>query len=349
VANIAGIETSTGNQVGLHRMAVVLVCLTVLLLMAGALVTSNEAGDSVPDWPMSFGRWVLGSRQFVGNVRFEYSHRVIAGAVGIFTVLTALWAWVTTARRGSDTAGVGTAGTGSAEMIGTGSGSDRVKTQYKWLALAAVIGVALQAAIGGLRVLLPGHKALIAVPHAFVAQSFFCAVVSLAVITSRSWSQAQSTRLGEFATPLRSLSIATAAGIMVQLLLGAGFRHGAIGIAPHIAGAAGVTLLVGWTVFSAWRLGGADRYLLRPAFSLCALLVVQIGLGIGAYLARLASVDDPQPLEPMISLTVAHVVVGALTLASAVLLALRCNQVITKARSASTRSALGTHASSVQV
>src|SRR5262249_36325123 len=263
-------------------MAVVLVCLTVLLLMAGALVTSNEAGDSVPDWPMSFGRWVLGSRQFVGNVRFEYSHRVVAGAVGLFTVLTALWAWVATARRGSDTAGIRTAGTGSAEMIGTGSalgtpsGSDPVKTQYKWLALAAVIGVVLQAAIGGLRVLLPGHKALIAVPHAFVAQSFFCAVVSLAVITSRSWSQGQSTRLGEFATPLRSLSIATAAGIMIQLLLGAGFRHGAIGIAPHIAGAAGVTLLVGWTVFSTWRLGGAHRYLLRPAFSLCALLVVQI-------------------------------------------------------------------------
>ncbi|HWX41090.1 MAG TPA: hypothetical protein VN345_08070, partial [Blastocatellia bacterium] len=77
----------------------------------------------------------------------------------------------------------------------------------------------------------------------------------------------------------------------------------------------------------------------RPVLMLCGLLVIQIGLGIGSYLARLAAVNDPQPLEPMISLTVAHVVVGALTLASAVVLALRCNQVIP--------AALRAHASSV--
>ena len=89
----AGADKRASGSIGLHRMAVVLACMTVVLLMAGALVTSNEAGDSVPDWPMSFGRWVVGSRQFVGNVRFEYSHRVVAGAVGIMTLLTACWAW----------------------------------------------------------------------------------------------------------------------------------------------------------------------------------------------------------------------------------------------------------------
>jgi len=264
----------------------------------------------------------LGSRQFVGNVRFEYSHRVVAGAVGVMALLTACWAW----------------------LRGAGSGRDRVAQQHRWLALAAVIGVVLQAAIGGVRVLLPGYKALIAVPHAFVAQSFFCAVVSLSVLTSRSWSQARwgqagSLHLDDSAGLLRSLSIATAAGILVQLVLGAGFRHGAIGIAPHIAGAVGVTLLVSWTVFKALRLGVTDNYLRRPALILCGLLVVQICLGIGSYLARLASVNDPQPLEPMISLTVAHVVVGALTLAAAVVLALRCNQVVP--------AAMGAHASSV--
>jgi cytochrome c oxidase assembly protein subunit 15 len=302
---------TTGESIGLHRMAVVLACMTVVLLMAGALVTSNEAGDSVPDWPMSFGRWVLGSRQFVGNIRFEYSHRVVAGAVGVMTLLTACWAWL----RGS------------------------AKSRYRWLALAAVIGVVLQAAIGGVRVLLPGYKALIAVPHAFVAQSFFCAVVSLAIITSRSWNQARPARPDDSAAALRSLSIATAAGIMIQLVLGAGFRHGAIGIAPHIAGAIGVVLLVSWTALRTLQAAGAESYLRRPVFMLCGLLVIQIGLGIWSYLARLAAVNDPQPLEPMISLTVAHVVVGALTLASAVVLALRCNQVIP--------AALGAHASSV--
>ena len=53
------------------------------------------------------------------------------------------------------------------------------------------------------------------------------------------------------------------------------------------------------------------------------LLSCQLVLGILAYIARLYSYDDPQPLEPLITLTVAHVVVGALTLASLVVLALR--------------------------
>jgi len=40
---------------GVHRFAVFTVCWTVLLLIAGALVTSNDAALSVPDWPKSFG------------------------------------------------------------------------------------------------------------------------------------------------------------------------------------------------------------------------------------------------------------------------------------------------------
>ncbi len=36
---------------GVHRFAVFVVGWTVLLLVAGALVTSNDAALSVPDWP----------------------------------------------------------------------------------------------------------------------------------------------------------------------------------------------------------------------------------------------------------------------------------------------------------
>jgi len=65
--------------------------------------------------------------------------------------------------------------------------------------------------------------------------------------------------------------------------------------------------------------------------------LVQLGLGIGAYFARLASAGDPQPLEPMISLTVAHLVVGAVTLAMMVTLMLRCYQVLAPARQSTFR------------
>src|SRR5215469_9729427 len=113
-----GPQARSNPYSGPHLLIVCLGCLTVLLLVAGALVTSNEAGDSVPDWPMSFGRWVLGSRHFVGNVRYEYSHRVIAGAVSTFTLLTALWVWSSSKLR-----------------------------RFRWLALAALIGVLLQAGL----------------------------------------------------------------------------------------------------------------------------------------------------------------------------------------------------------
>src|SRR5215467_6502654 len=73
--------------------------MTVVLLIAGALVTSNEAGDSVPDWPLSFGRWLIQSDYFKANVRYEYSHRFIAGLVGITTFLFALATWFADKRK----------------------------------------------------------------------------------------------------------------------------------------------------------------------------------------------------------------------------------------------------------
>ena len=290
-------------NVGLHRLAILLSCMTVVLLVAGALVTSNEAGDSVPDWPVSFGRWLISSRNFVANVRFEYSHRVIAGIVGLTTLLLTAWTYF----------------------------SDR-RSWMRKLGLIAFAGVVAQAAIGGLRVLFPEYKALIAVPHALIAQSFFAVVVAIAVFTSRGWSAPHEVRTDDADLPLRKLVAATVVAVLVQLVLGAGFRHQAFGIIPHIFGAMVVTLLVVLTFALVMRRHERDAYVAGPAKLAIGLLVIQLGLGVAAYVARLAAAGDPQPLEPMISLTVAHLVVGALTLASVVVLALRCYQVLAAER-----------------
>ena len=288
---------------GLHWLAVILASLTVVLLIAGALVTSNEAGDSVPDWPLSFGRWLIPSNNFIANVRFEYSHRFIAGIVGFTTLILAVWAYF----------------------------GDR-RSWMKRLGLVAFGGVIAQAIIGGMRVWFPEYKALIAVPHALVAQSFFAVVVSIAVFTSRSWWSAHRIEVDEKGALLRRLTGATVLAVLIQLVLGAGFRHGALGIAPHVVGAVIVTGLILVTVTAVLRRYGKNRYLARPAKFAAALLVVQVGLGIGAYFARVASAGDPQPLEPMISLTVAHLAIGALTLAMIVTLTLRCYQVLAPER-----------------
>jgi len=288
---------------GLHRLAIILCCMTVALLIAGALVTSNEAGDSVPDWPLSFGRWLIRSNNFIANVRYEYSHRFIAGLVGFTTLALAVWAYFAERR-----------------------------DWMRRLGLIAFAGVVAQGMIGGMRVWFPEYKALIAVPHALVAQSFFAVAVSIVVFTSRSWWLPREMKSDEKGLALRTLTGTTVLAVQIQLVLGAGFRHQAFGIAPHIVGAVVVSVLIAITVATVVRRHRENSYLARPAKFVIALLIVQLGLGIGAYLARLTSAGEPQPLEPMISLTVAHLVVGALTLAMVVTLMLRCHQVLAPAR-----------------
>ena len=77
-------ETSRGP----YRFAVATSCCTILLLMAGALVTSNDAADSVPDWPLAYGKLIP---PLIGGIRFEYTHRVIAATVAIMTLILAVW------------------------------------------------------------------------------------------------------------------------------------------------------------------------------------------------------------------------------------------------------------------
>src|SRR3977135_2271646 len=82
-----------------HQLAVFTVCWTILLFVAGALVTSNDAALSVPDWPKSFGTWFPSQQMLAGGAFFEHSHRVIAGCLGILTLALAIVIWIRDSRR----------------------------------------------------------------------------------------------------------------------------------------------------------------------------------------------------------------------------------------------------------
>ena len=75
-------------RTGLHRFAVATAVATLFLIFAGGLVTSTESGLSVPDWPLSYGRLMP---PMVGGVFYEHGHRMVATAVGILTILLAVW------------------------------------------------------------------------------------------------------------------------------------------------------------------------------------------------------------------------------------------------------------------
>jgi len=68
---------------GLHRFTLLVTGATFFLLIAGALVTSNDAGLATSDWPLSNGQVFP---RMVGNLFWEHGHRMIATSVGLLTI-----------------------------------------------------------------------------------------------------------------------------------------------------------------------------------------------------------------------------------------------------------------------
>ena len=161
--------------------------------------------------------------------------------------------------------------------------------------------------------------------HASLAQLFFCLTVSLALFTSQGWQEEKPPLAEEGVPSLSRLSIATALAVFVQLVLGATVRHQVLGIAPHLLGAALVVVLVAWTVRRV-LLHHKQTALRQPARALAILTGLQLALGTGSYLARLATSGAPQPQSLTVALTVAHVAAGALLLATSVVLALQAHR-----------------------
>src|SRR5919107_5311560 len=73
---------------GLNRFAILVACATFFLIIAGALVTSHDAGLATPDWPLSNGQFFP---KMVGNLFWEHGHRMIATTVGLLTIVLAIY------------------------------------------------------------------------------------------------------------------------------------------------------------------------------------------------------------------------------------------------------------------
>jgi len=267
----------------LHRYALLTAFCTFLLLIAGALVTSNDAGLSIPDWPLAYGTL---NPPFVGGIRYEWSHRVIASLIGMLTIGLAIWLW-------------------RAEK----------RPWMRWLGLAALGGVIAQGILGGMTVRMFQPPAVSAA-HATLAQLFFSTVVGIAVFTSRWWSTDLAAVEDTGSPAVLTLASWSVVAVFLQLILGAAFRHKAFGIIPHLIGAVIVTMLIFMTARALKK-----RFAQVSALRSCArLLHIMIGtqllLGGGAYWSRVYAAQFPQPIAVMVTLTVIHTVTGALVLAA---------------------------------
>ena len=146
------------NNPWLHRFAVLTAVITFFLLGIGGLVTSHEAGMSVPDWPTSYGynMFALPIKFWTGGALFEHSHRLLASGAGFFTTVLAVWLWIRDPRK-----------------------------WMKWLGVIAFLLVVAQGVLGGLRVTLKMDN--LGVIHGVVGQSFFILMCAIALFTSPFW------------------------------------------------------------------------------------------------------------------------------------------------------------------
>jgi cytochrome c oxidase assembly protein subunit 15 len=283
---------------GVHRFAVFTTCWTVLLLIAGALVTSNEAALSVPDWPRSYGTWLP---PMVGGVLYEDSHRKIAGVLAVLTVILAILIWIKEDRR-----------------------------WLRWFAVIAVGGIIAQAILGGQVVIQLLHYWL-PVAHACFAQIMFGAILSIAVFTSKWWVSDRPQLEDRRSPSIHSLALLNAVVIFLQMFLGAGFRHKDIPIWPHAAGSLAVLATVVWTAVVLRKRFEHSRELTKMRILLHSIFGLQFLLGIGAYWSRISTADAPQPMRVMVVLTVTHTVVGALLFAVSILTILLCYRLVPRA------------------
>ena len=191
----AAIDRRSGKW--LHRFAFFSTIATLFLICSGGMVTSKGVGLAVPDWPTTFGynMFFFPISKWVGGIFFEHTHRLIASAVGLLTIILAIWLWRVESRR-----------------------------WLRNLGLAAVALVVLQGVLGGLRVTL--LKDEIGIFHACIAQMFLGLLVVITLATSRLWRQIPMTTISAASVrPLLRTAIISTLVIYLQLGLGATMRH----------------------------------------------------------------------------------------------------------------------------
>ena len=274
----------------LRRFSWILTLATFLLIVAGGLVTSTESGLAVPDWPLSYGQFFP---PMIGGIRFEHSHRVIAMIVGLMTIAFAVTVFCLEKR--------------------------------KWvraLAALAVVAVVLQAILGAITViyLLP---TAVSVSHACLAQSFFCLVASFMVFFSSEWTSGEKLEAA-YTGSIRRLLIVTFIFAYLQLVLGAIVRHaGGMGVNYHIAVAFLIVLHVLFIVSKISLEPGTYFKFFKHAVTLGALVLIQIFLGLGAFVFTLVLEKAAMPRTAEVLFASAHQSTGALILAALFTLLLR--------------------------
>jgi heme A synthase len=285
---------------GLFRWSVFAVAWALLLLFAGANVTTTRSGDAVPSWPEP-----LFPRDFSTPALIEWTHRGIAAWMGAFTLVLAVW----TQRR------------------------DR-RGAVRKLAWACLALVVVQALVGWLRVKLV-YDGIDSTPtwakvlHALTAEAYFCALVALSTVLAPWWTRAEPPR-GLDASAMSTIRMSAIGTLLlfVQALLGALARHEVLPREVHAFFALPALVVVARLVLVAgWDLPADCREIRRPANLLGVLAAAQLALGLVSYFV---AAGGPRPEDrdaTQVVLMNLHLAVGAAMLGTTLSILMRAVRV----------------------
>ena len=190
---------------GLHRFACFCAGSVLFLICIGGLVTSHEAGMSVPDWPNTYGynMFFFPWQDWVGGIFYEHSHRLVAFGVSTLACVLAIWLCY------------------------------QERIWLRWMGIVVPLFFALEATLGGLRVVLSEDQ--LGIFHGCLAQLLLVSVSLIALFTSRWWIEADShaARPGNIPSHWTGRTMAICALIFTQLMLGATMRHEHAGLSIH--------------------------------------------------------------------------------------------------------------------
>ena len=248
----------------LHRCAILLAVLTLIVIILGASLTSEIRplpGAAV-------------SAPVVSAPGLEQAHRIGGYAVALLTLGLAIW---------------------YSSLIG-------------WITLAAVI---IESVLGGVPII-----------HAWLSPISFSLLVVIAVLTSNTWQDGPVPVESQWKR-LRPLASAIPILVVIQIGLGAAFRHNAMGVLVHILNAMIVLLVILVAGIFVLRQHPEHPSLRPAAISLLIVTGVQVLLGFAVYMVLLMSSENNLGL---IITGALHVFNGALTLAASAVLAMQIHR-----------------------
>lgn len=344
-------ESRAPYRRGPHWAALLAAAFTWPLLLVGGSVTVYRVGMAVPDWPTTFGvnMFLYNFLDSPWGVYLEHGHRLYGSVVGLACIAVAFGATLASVRLSTALGMIGVTLAAGFVPLAAPDGMlpaglsplfaglvviaavslvlalwfaavpREVVPALAWFALAAVIG---QGVLGGYRVRL--NSTDLAFVHGCTAQLFFGLMVALCVLTGRTW--AEPTAPTNDGGRLRLHASVTLALVLAQVVLGAWLRHygtsAALGL--HAGFALAVAIHAASTARAALIRRGSVPELAPSALLMIASVVGQLLLGGLAWWLLRPFDGIARPVLPgQAAVRIAHQGIGAILLASSVILTLR--------------------------